>query len=396
MRLFRSLAFALIAVLFVSACTTASEPTTTTSSPVTTTTAPTTSTATLPETTVSVELTDSPAGLNDAVLGLYLYATDPSLDSEIDIPPGLIEHLADLDPTIGEVSVSGTVTTGEVLESQVAVVQAGEDIVLAVSDDGNWRIAGARLTRFGKTAWYGEEPRLVLIIGSDARPGQNPLGYRADSLHIAGIVPGAGEGAIVGIPRDSWVEASYGGNNKFTNVMASRGSVIPLFVQQIEAGQPLTVTDPEMTRFMMSIEGAVDLVLYAFEYGEPGELFVQKAPAATVGSLVLALKRVFGVDNPVRIIGTRHGEKRYETLLTREEMMRTEDLGGYYRVTADNRDLNYDAYFSEGMGPPKWLEDYNSDNAHRLSVDEMVETLLGLGYIREQLVAQRNEESLAI
>lgn len=273
----RSLAFALIAVFLVSACTTASEPSTTTSSTVTTTTttAPTTSTATLPETTVSVELTDSPAGLNDVVLGLYLYAADPSLDSEMDNPPGLIEHLADLEPTIGEVSVSGTVTTGDVLESQVAVVKAGEDIVLAVSDDGDWRIAGARLTRFGKTAWYGEEPRLVLIIGSDARPGQNPLGYRADSLHIVGIVPGPGTGAIVGIPRDSWVEASYGGSNKFTNVMASRGPEVVL-----ETARNLTDLPIEgyLVTGFLGFEGLVD-AFGGFEFDVPFAMAEPKSKA---------------------------------------------------------------------------------------------------------------------
>ena len=131
--------------------------------------------------------------------------------------------------------------------------------------------------------------------------------------------------------------------------MASRGSVIPLFVEQIQAGKPLTVTDPNMTRFMMSIDDAVDLVLYAFQHGEPGDIFVQKAPAATIETLALALKKLFEADNPIRVIGTRHGEKLYETLLTREEMARAEDLGGYYRVPADNRDLNYASYFSEGQ-----------------------------------------------
>ena len=135
---------------------------------------------------------------------------------------------------------------------------------------------------------------------------------------------------------------------RYGNVMASRGSVIPLFVEQIKAGKPLTVTDPHMTRFMMSIDDAVDLVLYAFQHGQPGDLFVQKAPAATIETLALAMKQVFEADNPIQIIGTRHGEKQYETLLTREEMIRAVDLGGYYRIPADNRDLNYDAYFTEG------------------------------------------------
>ncbi len=135
--------------------------------------------------------------------------------------------------------------------------------------------------------------------------------------------------------------------------------MIPLFVDQIKQGEPLTVTDPEMTRFMMTIDDAVDLVLYAFQNGEPGDLFVQKAPAATIETLALALKKVYGADNPVRIIGTRHGEKRYETLLTREEMVRAEDLGGYFRVPADNRDLNYDQYYVEGAPELSALEDFH-------------------------------------
>ncbi len=171
---------------------------------------------------------------------------------------------------------------------------------------------------------------------------------------------------------------------RYGNVMASRGSVIPLFIEQIRTGRPLTVTDPTMTRFMMSIADAVDLVLYAFEHGQSGDLFVQKAPAATIETLVTALKRIFRADNPVKIIGVRHGEKKYETLLTSEEMLRAEDLGGYYRVPADNRDLNYNLYFSEGRKP--LLDgDYNSHNTRRLSEDELAEMLLGLPEVQEAL-----------
>ncbi|MCP4168946.1 MAG: polysaccharide biosynthesis protein [Chloroflexi bacterium] len=172
---------------------------------------------------------------------------------------------------------------------------------------------------------------------------------------------------------------------RYGNVMASRGSVIPLFVEQIQTGKPLTVTDPGMTRFMMSIDDAVDLVLYAFQHGESGDLFVQKAPAATIETLALALKQIFDSDVPFDIIGTRHGEKQFETLLTREEMIRTQDQGDYYRVPADNRDLNYDAYYFEGIPPLAQQEDYNSDNTHRLSVDEMTEMLLKLTYIQRAL-----------
>ena len=161
--------------------------------------------------------------------------------------------------------------------------------------------------------------------------------------------------------------------------------MIPLFVEQIRKGEPLTVTDPNMTRFMMSLDDAVDLVVYAFNNGEPGDLFVQKAPAATIGTLAQAVKQVFEADNPIRVIGTRHGEKLYETLLTREEMVRATDLGGYFRVEADVRDLNYARYFSEGERELGHVEDYHSHNTHRLDLDEMVELLLRLPYVQEEL-----------
>ncbi len=175
---------------------------------------------------------------------------------------------------------------------------------------------------------------------------------------------------------------------RYGNIMGSRGSVIPLFMEQLQAGQPLTITDPGMTRFMMSIDGAVDLVLYAFEHAQPGDLFVQKAPAATLETLTLALKRLFQADNPVRVIGTRHGEKKFETLLTREELLYAEDLGGYYRVPADNRDLNYAAYFSEGSRPlPE--EDYNSHNADRLDERQLADLLAALDFVQAELGAAK-------
>ncbi len=175
---------------------------------------------------------------------------------------------------------------------------------------------------------------------------------------------------------------------RYGNVMGSRGSVIPLFVEQIKAGQPLTITDPTMTRFMMSIDGAVDLVLYAFERAQPGDLYVQKAPAATIETLARALLQVFQADNPLHLIGTRHGEKKYETLLTREEMLHAIDQGGYYRVPADNRDLNYDAYFTQGEASlPE--EDYNSHNTYRLNVDEMAELLRQLDFIQQELATRK-------
>jgi UDP-N-acetylglucosamine 4,6-dehydratase/5-epimerase len=172
---------------------------------------------------------------------------------------------------------------------------------------------------------------------------------------------------------------------RYGNVMASRGSVIPLFIQQIEAGQPLTVTDPAMTRFMMTLEDAVELVLYAFEHAKPGDLFVQKAPAATIQVLIEALKKLLQADNPVKVIGTRHGEKQYETLLTREEMARAEDIPGYFRVSADTRDLNYNLFFSEGRPGMSEVQDYHSHNTKRLSVEEMMELLLKLVEVREAM-----------
>jgi UDP-N-acetylglucosamine 4,6-dehydratase/5-epimerase len=171
---------------------------------------------------------------------------------------------------------------------------------------------------------------------------------------------------------------------RYGNVMASRGSVIPLFIQQIEAGQPLTVTDPNMTRFMMSLDAAVDLVLFAFKNARPGDRFVQKAPAATIGLLAEAVKRLLHANNPVKVIGTRHGEKQYETLLTREEAWEAEDMGEYFRVPADNRDLNYNVYFSEGRSS-KQVEDFNSNNTHELSLEEMMKLLGTLPEMQEAI-----------
>lgn len=182
---------------------------------------------------------------------------------------------------------------------------------------------------------------------------------------------------------------------RYGNVMASRGSVIPLFVDQIKAGQTLTITDPDMTRFMMSIDDAVDLVLYAFQHGQSGDLFVQKAPAATIETLARALRQLFHADNPIRVIGTRHGEKVYETLLTREEMLRAEDQGGYYRIGADKRGLNYDLYYTEGDARLSQLTDYNSHNTRLLDVDEMMAMLMKLHYIQQELSGQRSERVVA-
>lgn len=172
---------------------------------------------------------------------------------------------------------------------------------------------------------------------------------------------------------------------RYGNVMGSRGSVIPLFISQIFAGQPITITDPNMTRFMMTIDGAVDLVAYAFQNGMPGDVFVQKAPGATIATLANALKKLFSADNELRVIGTRHGEKVYETLLNRQEMSITEDMGKYFRVPADCRDLNYSCYFSEGQANLSVQEEYNSHNTEQLDVDGMMELLLKVECVNEAL-----------
>ena len=179
---------------------------------------------------------------------------------------------------------------------------------------------------------------------------------------------------------------------RYGNVMASRGSVVPLFIRQIQAGQPLTVTDPHMTRFMMSIDGAVSLVRWAFDHGNPGDIFVQKAPAATIETLALAIKLVFNAPNPIQIIGTRHGEKLYETLLTREEAAVAEDMGDYYRVAADSRDLNYGPYFDSGRDEVSAKDDYNSHNTKRLTADDMAQMLIDLDIVRRALAGERITE----
>ena len=172
---------------------------------------------------------------------------------------------------------------------------------------------------------------------------------------------------------------------RYGNVMASRGSVIPLFLRQIQQGAPLTMTDPNMTRFMMTIDDAVDLVLYAFQNGNSGDMFVQKAPATTIATLAEAILKLFDAKNKIRIIGTRHGEKLYETLLNREEMAKAEDMGDYYRIPADVRDLNYSCYFVEGEEEISLKDDYNSHNTKRLDVEGMTKLLLKLDIIQRAL-----------
>jgi UDP-glucose 4-epimerase len=179
---------------------------------------------------------------------------------------------------------------------------------------------------------------------------------------------------------------------RYGNVMASRGSVIPLFINQIKNRLPLTITDPNMTRFLMSLQDAVDLVLFAFENGNQGDLFVNKAPAATIGDLAIAIKDLAKADNDINIIGTRHGEKLYETLCTREEMVKAEDMGDFYRIPADNRDLNYSMYFSEGEKNIAEIEDYHSHNAERLNVERVKNLLLNLSLVRKELFSEEIDE----
>ena len=183
---------------------------------------------------------------------------------------------------------------------------------------------------------------------------------------------------------------------RYGNVMASRGSVIPLWVDQIKSNQPITITDPNMTRFMMTLDDAVDLVLFAFEHGENGDLFVQKAPAATLSVLAQALKELYKTDTEIKIIGTRHGEKLYETLVTREEMGKSIDMGDYFRIPCDSRDLNYDKFFIEGSEDVSRIEDYHSHNTARLDVEGMKKLLLRLRFIREDLGLEATERGSEI
>jgi UDP-N-acetylglucosamine 4,6-dehydratase len=173
---------------------------------------------------------------------------------------------------------------------------------------------------------------------------------------------------------------------RYGNVMASRGSVIPLFVEQIKSSQPITVTDPNMTRFMMTLEDAVNLVLFAFEHGEPGDIFVQKSPASTIHDIALALKELYKAKNEIKIIGTRHGEKLYESLVNREEMVKAADLGNYYRIPADTRDLNYNIYFSEGEDKISQVQEYTSHNTERLDLEATKQLLLKLEFIRKDVL----------
>lgn len=206
-------------------------------------------------------------------------------------------------------------------------------------------------------------------------------------INAMGISKAMAEKVLVGKSRTLSQSDTVLCATRYGNVMASRGSVIPLFVDQTRKAAPLTVTDPAMTRFLMTLDESVDLVLYAFEHAKQGDIFVQKAPASTVGDLAEAIQRIFQSESKTRIIGTRHGEKLFETLISREEMARVEDLGRYYRIPADSRDLNYDKYFVDGEQEIAVQDDYTSHNTRRLGVDETMRLLLKLDYIKEMLNA---------
>ena len=189
-------------------------------------------------------------------------------------------------------------------------------------------------------------------------------------------------------PRVQSINAVYTAT-RYGNVMASRGSIIPLFIKQIKEGQPLTITNPKMTRFMMSLDQSVELVLFAFTNGNPGDIFVQKSPAATIETLAQAIKELFNADNEIQIIGERHAEKMYETLCAKEEMAKAEDMGNFYRIPADFRDLNYTKYVQTD-GPSLTKEEYNSDNTEQLNVEQLKELLLTLDYVQEELKSHQN------
>jgi len=210
-------------------------------------------------------------------------------------------------------------------------------------------------------------------------------------INAMGISKAMSEKVMVAMSRNLNGSNSTFCGTRYGNVMASRGSVIPLFIEQIKAGKPLTITDPEMTRFMMNLDSAVDLVLFAFEHGNNGDIFVQKAPACTIETLVKALLELYQAKNEVRIIGTRHGEKKFESLLTREEMAKAEDMGDYFRIPADNRDLNYGKYFSEGKEALNTLTDYTSDNTTQLNIEETKKLLLTLPMIRQEILDEHKD-----
>jgi UDP-glucose 4-epimerase len=208
-------------------------------------------------------------------------------------------------------------------------------------------------------------------------------------INAMGISKALMEKVMIAESRNSVKTVMCG--TRYGNVMLSRGSVIPLFIEQIQQGRPITVTDPKMTRFLMSLDDSVDLVMYAFQNARPGDLFVQKSPACTIATLAQALVELFEANVPIKIIGTRHGEKHNESLLTREEMVLAEDRGKYFRIPADTRDLQYSQYFEEGTERPQ-IEEYNSDNTRQLSVEDLKTLLMGLEQVREAVQAYHKQK----
>ncbi len=225
------------------------------------------------------------------------------------------------------------------------------------------------------------EVRKVVVLSTDKA---------AYPINAMGMSKALMEKLMVAKSRNLNDERTVFSATRYGNVMASRGSVIPLFIEQIKSGKPLSITDPNMTRFMMTLEDAVDLVLFAFEHARQGDLFVQKAPAATVETLAQALLSLYNANNPIQVIGTRHGEKLYETLVNREDMVKAEDLQNYYRIPADTRDLNYNQFFSEGEIKVSQYDEYHSHNTHRLDVEGMKALLLKLPLIRKDLLGERS------
>src|SRR5690625_583093 len=214
--------------------------------------------------------------------------------------------------------------------------------------------------------------------------------YAAYPINVMGISKAMMEKVFVAKSKTVSPDRTLICGTRYGNVMASRGSVIPLFVEQIKNGNPITVTDPNMTRFLMSLEDAVELVVFAFKNAEAGDIMVQKSPASTIEDLAQAVKELFQVENEIKVIGTRHGEKLYETLLTSEENVVSSDMGDFYRVPADTRDLNYEKYFVEGDKKLSTDEEYNSHNTERLTIEQIKEKLLQLDYIQEELKDWRN------
>ena len=272
------------------------------------------------------------------------------------------------------------------------------DSILSALKGVNYVFHAAALKQVPSCEFYPMEAVLTNVIGTENVLNAATVSYvkrvvvlstdkAVYPINAMGISKAMAEKLMVAKARTQLENETVFCATRYGNVMASRGSVIPLFVSQIKEGKPLTVTDPNMTRFLMSLEESVNLVLYAFTHGKQGDIFVQKAPASTVADLAEAIKQIFSVQVPVRVIGTRHGEKLYESLISREEMAKAEDMGDYYRIPADNRDLNYAEFFSEGEEKIAQYHDYTSHNTKQLNVEQVKILLLKLDFIREKLNA---------